>query len=249
MINYLNKKVTLKIDRPLGSKHPEHNLIYPINYGYIEGTIAGDGEEIDAYVLGVFEPIESFTGYVVGIIKRNNDIEDKLVVAKQINSYDKLQIKALTEFQERFFSIDIITHDFLRQSIRNTVRGIIRQDKKILVFEEEYQGQVYYYLPGGGIEFLETSSEALKREIREELNVDICDYKHLHTITNIFEVDGIKAHEITQIYEINTSDHNKLIDGKIMNGDLMPCLIRWIPIEELKKGNINLYPKELVKLI
>lgn len=105
MIDYLGKEVTVKIDRPMGSKHPEHDFIYPINYGYIEGTKAGDGEEIDAYVLGVFEPINSFRGKVISIIKRNDDVEDKLVVAKEINSYDKYQIKALTEFQERFLDI------------------------------------------------------------------------------------------------------------------------------------------------
>ncbi len=54
MINYLGKKIKVKMDRPLGSKHPKYDLIYPINYGYIEGTESGDAEEIDAYVLGEF---------------------------------------------------------------------------------------------------------------------------------------------------------------------------------------------------
>lgn len=74
MIEYLGKEITVKIDRPLGSKYPEYNFIYPINYGYVECTKAGDNEEIDAYILGIFEHISSFNGKVIGIIKRNDDI-------------------------------------------------------------------------------------------------------------------------------------------------------------------------------
>jgi inorganic pyrophosphatase len=108
MIEYLGKKIKVKMDRPLGSKHPEYDLIYPINYGYIEGTISGDGEEIDAYVLGEFEPLDEYEGVVIAVIKRSNDNEDKLVVAKKMNKYSKKQIAALTEFQERFYKSEII---------------------------------------------------------------------------------------------------------------------------------------------
>lgn len=249
MIEYLGKEITVRIDRPMGSKHPEHNFIYPINYGYIEVTKAGDREKIEVYVLGVFEPVSSFKGKVIGIIKRNNDVEDKLVVAKELNSYDKYQIKALTEFQERFFDSEVITLDYLRSSIRNTVRGILRRENKVLVLEEEYKGEVYYYLPGGGIEFLETSEDALKREMKEELNIDIADYHLLHIISNIFEIDGIKAHEIVQIYEIYNIDNEKLIDGTIMEGDIMPCRMKWIEIDELINGVKKFYPEGLIKLL
>ena len=77
-----HKKVTVKIDRPLGTFHPEHkDLYYPINYGYIEGLIAEDGEEQDAYVLGVNKPVETFSGVLIAIIHRIDDVEDKWVVA------------------------------------------------------------------------------------------------------------------------------------------------------------------------
>ena len=49
----LGKRVKVKIDRPLGSCHPKYkDLYYPVNYGYVEGVIAPDGEEQDAYILG-----------------------------------------------------------------------------------------------------------------------------------------------------------------------------------------------------
>lgn len=111
MEEYLGKIVDIVMDRPLGTKHPKHNFIYPLNYGYIPKTISGDGEEIDAYVIGEFEPLEKFNGYVVAVIKRENDVEDKLVVCKEHDKYSKEQIQALVEFQERFFKSTIIMHN------------------------------------------------------------------------------------------------------------------------------------------
>lgn len=99
---YIGKKVTVKMDRPLGSKHPKWGFFYPVNYGYIEGTIAPDGEELDAYVLGVYEPLKEFTGKVIAVLERQNDSDDKLIVAKDGKNFTDDQIKALTDFQEQF---------------------------------------------------------------------------------------------------------------------------------------------------
>jgi len=103
---YLGKEVLVKMDRPLGSKHPKHGFIYPVNYGFIPDTISGDGEELDAYVLGEFSPIDTYTGKVIAIIHRTNDNDDKLIVSNK--EYTDDQIRALTEFQERFFESIII---------------------------------------------------------------------------------------------------------------------------------------------
>ena len=107
----LGEKVTVIIDRPLGSKHPKYDFIYPLNYGYIQGMIAGDGEEQDAYVIGEFEAIKKFEGYVIAVILREDDVEDKLVVCKDLRKYTKEQIEALVEFQERFFQSSVIMGD------------------------------------------------------------------------------------------------------------------------------------------
>ncbi len=78
------KKVTVIVDRPLGTYHPEHkDLYYPVNYGYVEGIFAPDGEEQDAYILGVDESVGSFTGVVSAVIHRKNDVEDKWVVTHE----------------------------------------------------------------------------------------------------------------------------------------------------------------------
>lgn len=99
MIDYLGKKVKVVVDRPLGSIHPGHsNIYYMINYGYIPDTVSGDGEEIDAYIIGEFIPLEEFEGIVVAVIHRKDDNEDKLVVSKHPKKYSKEQIEALVEF-------------------------------------------------------------------------------------------------------------------------------------------------------
>ena len=105
---YLGKIVTVKMDRPLGSKHPKHGFIYPVNYGYIPNTISGDGEELDAYVLGEHKPLNEFNGVVVAIIHRVDDNDDKLVVMAEGRDYSDDQIRALTEFQEQYFKSEII---------------------------------------------------------------------------------------------------------------------------------------------
>lgn len=106
--DYLNKIVTVTMDRQLGSTHPKYDFFYPVNYGYIKGTISGDGEELDAYVLGEHKPLKNFTGRVIAIIHRLNDNDDKLIVVKDGKSYTDDQIVALTEFQEKWYKIKII---------------------------------------------------------------------------------------------------------------------------------------------
>ena len=106
--DFLGKKVKVVMDRPMGSKHPKWNFIYPINYGYVPNTISGDGEELDAYIVGIFEPVEEYEGKCIAAIHRLDDDGDKLVIAPEEKIYTKQQIEALVEFQERFFEHEII---------------------------------------------------------------------------------------------------------------------------------------------
>lgn len=101
--------VKVTVDRPLDSFHPKHREIYyPINYGYIEGVIAPDGEEQDAYILGVNEPVKEFVGKVIAIIHRFDDVEEKWVVAPESIFFTKDEIMQQVAFQERYFKSEII---------------------------------------------------------------------------------------------------------------------------------------------
>lgn len=105
----IGRIVTVTVDRPLGTFHPDYkDMLYPINYGYIEGIIAPDGEEQDAYILGVSEPVEKFTGMVIAVIRRNDDVEEKWVVAPEGMSFTRDEIIAETGFQEQYFDSHVI---------------------------------------------------------------------------------------------------------------------------------------------
>ena len=104
----IGKTVRVIIDRPLGTYHPKYkDIFYSVNYGYIPEIIAPDGEEQDAYILGVDEPLEEFTGKVIAIIHRIDDIENKWIVAPEGINFTKEEINKMVEFQEKYFKTEI----------------------------------------------------------------------------------------------------------------------------------------------
>ena len=106
---FIGKMVTVRVDRPLGSKHPKFGFVYGLNYGFIPGTMAPDGEEIDAYILGVVEPVSEFTGKCVAIVHRINDDDDKLViVSDNCPDLKDEEIKKAIFFQEQWFESRIM---------------------------------------------------------------------------------------------------------------------------------------------
>ncbi len=102
--------VKVVVDRPIGTYHPKYkNIYYSVNYGYVPNIMAPDGKEQDAYILGVNIPVDEFVGKVIAIIHRNDDIEDKWVVAPEGISFSKDEIIRQVAFQEKYFNIDVIT--------------------------------------------------------------------------------------------------------------------------------------------
>lgn len=127
--SYLGKIVEIHMDRPLGYVHKKekYTLTYPINYGYLPGVISGDGEELDVYLLGVNEPVSTYTAKIIGIVHRENDTEDKLVAAPDGMLFTKEEIAAQVEFQEKHYDTFIETADsFFECSLKDCI-----VDKKI----------------------------------------------------------------------------------------------------------------------
>ena len=106
--DYLTKNVRVIMDRPLGSKHPKHGFEYLTNYGYIPDTISGDGEELDAYVLGVDKPLTEFQGTCIAIVHRTNDDDDKLIVVPNGVNLTDDEIEKMVSYQEKWFKHIII---------------------------------------------------------------------------------------------------------------------------------------------
>jgi inorganic pyrophosphatase len=100
---FLGKEVEVIFDRPLGSKHPKHGFTYEVNYGYIEGVLAPDGEDLDAYYLGTDQSLQKITGIVKAIVHRLDNDDDKLVVMPKDLSMTDDEISQAVHFQEQWF--------------------------------------------------------------------------------------------------------------------------------------------------
>lgn len=94
------KLVKAVIDRPIGYID-KFNNVYPINYGYVPNVIGGDGEEQDVYILDEDKPLETFTGKLIAIIHRKDDIETKWVLSNK--RYTKEKIWNKVKFMEKYF--------------------------------------------------------------------------------------------------------------------------------------------------
>lgn len=161
-MDYLGKHVHVVVDRPIGYQHGD--IIYPVNYGYIPGLPAGDGEDQDAYILGIYEPVDFFDGQVVAIIRRRNDCEDKFVVAPVGTAYHQGQIAEAVHFQEQFFDTHIVSC-FEKSCGVLPYRIENGQQVFLLVFETFSQ---CWSLPKGHMEAGETDTQTALRELAEE---------------------------------------------------------------------------------
>lgn len=169
--SYLGKTVRIEIDRPIGYVHNKENysLTYPINYGYIPGVLGGDGEELDVYLLGVDKPVTEYTGKIVGIVHRENDVEDKLVMAPEGMNFTQNEIAEQVHFQEQYYKTEI--EAFYQKSCGAVVFKRGNGGLKILcLFQRRSQT---YSVPKGHMEAFETEEQTAKREIKEEIGISV----------------------------------------------------------------------------
>jgi len=197
--DYLGKLVRVIIDRPIGYHHGD--IVYPINYGYIPGSIAGDGEEQDAYILGVYEPKKEFSGQVVAAIHRKNDCEDKLVVAPEGMLFHQGQIAEAVRFQEQYFDTRILSC-YEKSCGVLPYRFTGERREFLLVFEAFSK---CWSLPKGHMEAGETEIDTALRELAEETGLSatldvsrsatiqypISDYAHKEVVFYLGAVSGI----------------------------------------------------------
>lgn len=201
-------KVT--IDRPMGSSHPDYPaLIYPVNYGYISGIIAPDGEEQDAYILGVDVPVHEFTGRRIAIVHRRDDLETKWIIVPENIVFNKQQIEEMIYFQEQYYDSYVemlndemwdafdehenyLGYQIKRSMAKDLPEGVYHivvmvytktSDGKILVTQRA-RNKTYplkWEITGGSIVTGETPVEGAARELSEETGI-------LQTLENFREI-------------------------------------------------------------
>lgn len=201
-------KVT--IDRPMGSSHPDYPaLIYPVNYGYISGIVAPDGEEQDAYILGVDVPVHEFTGKRIAIVHRRDDLETKWIIVPENIVFNKQQIEEMIYFQEQYYDSYVemlndemwdafdehenyLGYQIKRSMAKDLPEGVYHivvmvytktSDGKILVTQRA-RNKTYplkWEITGGSIVTGETPVEGAARELSEETGI-------LQTLENFREI-------------------------------------------------------------
>lgn len=168
--SFLGKIVRISIDRPIGSAHPKYKgLIYPINYGFIPNVWSEDGEELDVYLLGLNKPKKEFTGKIIGIVYRKDDVEDKLVMAPKGMKFTQNEITEQVYFQERYYEIEIEAMD--QKSCGAVIFKKENGNVNILCLFQQHSQT--YSVPKGHMEAFETEEETAKREIKEETGLSV----------------------------------------------------------------------------
>lgn len=216
----LGKTVHVEVDRPIGYVHGD--IVYPINYGYIPGVIAGDGEEQDAYILGVNQPLRSFDGQVIGVICRKNDVEDKLIVAPEGSILHQAQIAEAVHFQEQYF------HSTIDSLFRKSCgvlpwRQADGQREYLIVFE---QFSKCWSLPKGHMEAGETEVQTALRELFEETGLTA----HLDTTRTAaieYPISPIAKKQVV-FFSGQVSGIPKVREGEIER-------LKWVRAEELEQ--------------
>lgn len=216
---FLGETVTVQVDRPIGYRH--NDMIYPINYGFLPGVMGGDGEEQDAYILGVDEPVRSFTGKVVGVIRRHNDCEDKLVVAPEGKEYHQGEIAEAVWFQEQYFISSI---DCLRRKSCGVIPCRERNGQKEILLVHELFSK-FWSLPKGHMEAGETEIETALRELEEETGLKAVLHEETR-VTTEYPV-GPKSRKEVVLFAGEVHGQMKLRAGEIE-------AYRWVPFYDLR---------------
>lgn len=162
---YLGRTVDVLIDRPIGFVHHTKGITlhYTVNYGFLPGVTGGDGEDQDVYILGVTEPLEKFTGRIIGVVRRRDDNEDKFVAAPEGMVFHQGQIAEAVHFVEQYFdsSVDAQVHRSCGIIPYRKTSGGLRY---LLIL----QTNGFWSLPKGHMEPFETETDTALRELKEE---------------------------------------------------------------------------------
>ena len=221
--DYLGKTVRIETDRPIGYKHKKkkYTLTYKINYGYIPHVLGGDGEELDVYLLGVDKPVCEYTGKIIEIVHRENDVEDKLVMAPEGVIFTQNEIAEQVHFQEKYYITEI--------------EALYEKSCGALVFKRETGGikilcllqrrSQTYSVPKGHMEAFETEEQTAGRELKEEAGIS-ADFAPNFRETISYDIPGGKQKTVV-LFLAECSGQLKINSGEIVN-------YLWLSPEEAK---------------
>ena len=219
----LGRTVTVVIDRPVGYVHVKSGITfrYPINYGYLPDLMGGDGDEQDVYILGVEEPLETFTGQIIGAVLRADDNEDKLVAAPEGMRFHQGQIAEAVHFVEQYFDSRCV-------SIYHKSCGIIpyrwhNGRPQLLALKQRGHGAFRWSFPKGHAEAFETERDTAIRETLEECGLSVRLHENFRE-TLRYPVNGWMSKEVVLFLGEASGE------VKLQASEIESC--RWVSIRE-----------------
>ena len=133
----------------------------------------------------------------------------------------------------------------MEMEIRPRVRvaGILIKNNKILLIEHKKNDKKYWLIPGGGVDWGESTAEALIREYKEETNLDVIVEKFLFLSETI--APDKKKHVINLYFKIRKDENSK--EEMILGGESNLNDLKFVSKEEIE--TIKIYPniKEQIK--
>ncbi|MFB8788967.1 MAG: NUDIX hydrolase [Potamolinea sp.] len=136
--------------------------------------------------------------------------------------------------------------------IRVLALGLIRDGDRLFISEgyDPVKQQVFYRVMGGGVDFGETSYEALKREFQEEIQAELTNIKYLGCLENLFTFNGQQGHELLQLYQCDFVDQKfyQLEEMFFAEGERKKKAL-WVDINRFKSGELRIVPENFLDYV